>query len=285
MLEGSAVEPYNSRSLFVHLLTNLLRMSETINANLYDFPKYYDLIFGSDWKAEFDFLKDCFAKHAKRPVKRVFEPACGTGRLLVKLGQDGYEVSGNDLNERAIKFCNDRFERYGLPRSAFVGDMADFKLKKKVDAAFNMINSFRHLATEKEAVAHLRCVAEALNKGGLYMLGLHLTPVDDDWEGEEEWHARRGNLSVISKLWTTGFDRKARMEQLHLRLDATTPTKSFTLNDVMHYRTYTRFEIKSLIKKIPAFEIVETYDFCYDIDDPIVVDEMTEDVVYVLRKK
>jgi SAM-dependent methyltransferase len=260
-------------------------MSETINANLYDFPKYYDLIFGSDWKAEFDFLKDCFAKHAKRTVKRVFEPACGTGRLLVKLGQDGYEVSGNDLNERAIKFCNDRFERHGLPRSAFVGDMADFRLKKKVDAAFNMINSFRHLATEKEAVAHLKCVAEALNKGGLYMLGLHLTPVDDDWEGEEEWHARRGNLSVISKLWTAGFDRKTRMEKLNLRLDATTPTKSFTLNDVMFYRTYTRFEIKSLIKKIPAFEIVETYDFCYDIDDPIVVDEATEDVVYVLRKK
>jgi hypothetical protein len=117
------------------------------------------------------------------------------------------------------------------------------------------------------------------------MLGLHLTPVDDEWEGEEEWHARRGNLSVISKLWTAGFDRKTRMEQLNLRLDATTPTKSFTLKDVMFYRTYTRFEIKSLIKKIPAFEIVETYDFCYDIDDPIVVDEMTEDVVYVLRKR
>ncbi len=260
-------------------------MSETVNANLYDYPKYYDLIFGSDWKAEFDFLKDCFEKHAKRTVKRVFEPACGTGRLLVKLAQDGYDVSGNDLNEHAIKFCNDRFERHDLPCTAFVGDMADYKLKKKVDAAFNMINSFRHLPSEKTAVAHLNCVAESLNKGGIYMLGLHLTPVDDEWEGEEEWHARRGNLSVISKLWTSGFDRKTRMEKLNLRLDATTPTKSFTINDVMHYRTYTRFEIKSLIKKIPAFEVLETYDFCYDVNDPIVVDENTEDVVYVLRKK
>jgi SAM-dependent methyltransferase len=259
--------------------------AETISANLYDYPKYYDLIFGSDWKAEFDFLRACFAKHATRRVKRVFEPACGTGRLLVKLGQAGYEVSGNDLNEKAVAFCNARLARHGLPRSAFVGDMANFTLKKKVDAAFNMINSFRHLPTEKQAVSHLECVARALNVGGLYLLGLHLTPTDDDWEGEEEWHARRGNLSVISRLWTTGFDRKARMEKLNLTFDIRTPTRQFTLKDQMFYRTYTRFQMKSLFKKVPAFEVVETYDFCYDINDPIVVDENTEDVVYVLRKR
>lgn len=260
-------------------------MSDTITANLYDYPKYYELIFGSDWKEEFDFLRDCFAKHATRPVKRIFEPACGTGRLLVKLGQAGYEVGGNDLNEKAVKYCNDRFERHGLPRTVFVGDMADFKLKKKVDAAFNMINSFRHLPTEQAAVSHLNCVAESLNKGGLYILGMHLTPTDDDWEGEEEWHARRGNLSVISRLWTTGFDRKTRMETLNLTFDVRTPTKHFTLRDQMYYRTYTRFQIKAFFKKVPAFELCETYDFCYDIDDPITIDEKTEDVVFVLRKK
>jgi SAM-dependent methyltransferase len=265
-------------------------MPQTISADLYDYPKYYDVIFGSDWKAEFDFLKDCFAKHAGRPVKRVFEPACGTGRLLVKLGQAGYEVSGNDLNAKAVKYCNDRLAKHGLPRSAFVGDMAAFGVKdlpgrKKVDAAFNMINSFRHLPTEKAAVAHLTCVAEALNKGGLYLLGLHLTPTDDEWEGEEEWHARRGNLSVLSRLWTTGFDRKTRMENLNLSFDIRTPTKHFKIVDEMHYRTYTRFQIKALFKKVPAFDVLETYDFCYDVDDPITVDENTEDVVYVLRKK
>lgn len=260
-------------------------MPATLVANLYDFPKYYELIFGSDWKAEFDFLRDCFAKHAGREVRRVFEPACGTGRLLIKLGQAGYEVGGNDLNEKAVRYCNDRLERHGLPRSVTVGDMADFRLKKKVDAAFNMINSFRHLGTEKQAVAHLNCVAGALNKGGLYLLGLHLTPTDDDWEGEEQWHARRGNLSVISDLRTIAFDRKARMETLEMIFDIRTPTRHFTLRDLMYYRTYTRFQIRSLFKKVSAFEILETYDFCYDVDDPITVDERTEDVVYVLRKK
>ena len=120
-------------------------MNEVIQASLYDFPKYYDLVFGSDWKAEFDFLVACFDNLAGRKVRRVFEPACGTGRLVYRLAKAGYEVSGLDLNPRAVEYCNRRLERRGLAASAFVGDMADFRLPRKVDAAFNMIGSFRHL--------------------------------------------------------------------------------------------------------------------------------------------
>ena len=45
--------------------------------------------------------------------------------------------------------------------------MTDFRLPEKVDAAFNMINSFRHLQQEEQAEAHLRCVARSLFDGSL----------------------------------------------------------------------------------------------------------------------
>ena len=131
---------------------------ETIPAHIYDFPKYYDLLFGADWRAEFDFLKACFRQHALRPVHRPFEPACGTGRLLAKFAKAGYEVSGNDLNAKAVEFCNARLVRQGFAPTAVVGDMTDFRLRRRVDAAFNTINSFRHLGSERTAEDHLRCV-------------------------------------------------------------------------------------------------------------------------------
>ena len=258
---------------------------EEVTANLYDFPKYYDLVFGSDWKAEYDFLLACFEKHGAGEIKTLFEPACGTGRLLVKLGKAGCAVSGNDLNEKAVAFCNARLKRHGLPESAVVGDMADFTLPEPVDACFNMINSFRHLGSGAEAEAHLNCVADALKPGGLYLLGLHLTPEDDDWEGEETWHARRGQLSIISDLRTTDFDRANRVETLGMTFDISTPTRRFVMRDVMRYRTYTRAEMGELFKSVGRFDVLETYDFCYDIDEPIEVDALTEDVVYVLRKR
>lgn len=258
-------------------------MPETIQARIYDYPKYYDLIFGSDWKAEFDFLRACFDRYG-RGVKSLFEPACGTGRLLVKFREAGYEVGGNDLNPHAVEFCNARFRRRGWTEPAVVGDMSDFRLKKKVDAAFNPINSFRHLMTEPAAVSHLRCVAAALKRGGLYVLGLHLTPTRGDRIEEESWSARRGNLAVISTMWSKGLDLKTRREHLGMTFDVYTPTRQFRIEEEMDYRTYTAAQLRSLLAKVPEFSLLDVYDFTYDIAQPVRITPETEDVVLVLRR-
>jgi SAM-dependent methyltransferase len=260
-------------------------MPETVAANLYDYPKYYDLIFGNDWKAEYDFLLAAIAKHGLRNTQRVFEPACGTGRLLIKLAQHGFEVAGNDLNPKAVKFCNDRLARYGFPRTAVVGDMSDFRVAKKFDAAFNMINSFRHLPTEAMARSHLQCVAAALKRGGIYLLGLHLTPTKGAAIEDEAWAARRGNLAVNSYMWTKKRDLKARNEELGMTFDVYTPRKQFRIEDEMHYRIYTARHMRRLLASVPELEVVETYDFTYDIEEPVEIEPDTEDVVFVLKKR
>jgi SAM-dependent methyltransferase len=259
-------------------------MLETTHGNLYDFPKYYDIVFGSDWKAEFDFLQDCFQTHAKRSVQRLFEPACGTGRLMVKLAGAGYSIAGNDLNDKAVDYCNARLERQGFEPTAVVGDMADFRLPRKVDAAFNMINSFRHLPNEQAAQSHLECVAGALARGGLYVLGLHLTPVGDQLSDEESWSARRGHLAVISRLWSAGINRRRRVEKVRMTFDIHTPSRSFRLANQMDFRTYTARQMQALVARVDQFEVAETYDFAYDIENPVSIGPETEDVVYVLRK-
>jgi SAM-dependent methyltransferase len=254
-------------------------------ASIYDYPKYYDLLFGSDVAAEFRFLKACFEKHAGCEVRSIFEPACGTGRLLVKLGRDGYAVSGNDLNPKAVAFCNERLKKYGLPESVTVGDMADFTVKRKFHASFNMINTFRHLSTEAQAQAHLECMAAGLVRGGLYVLGLHLEPTACEPMQEESWSARRGNLVVNSHMWSKGIDRKTRLEHLGLHVDVFTPTSRLRIVDHMEYRTYKHGQFQALLAKVPALEIAGTYDFQYRITRPHVVTDRTEDVVFVLRKR
>jgi len=258
---------------------------EVIRGNIYDHPKYYDVLFNSDWKAEFDFLTACFARHARRPVRRLFEPACGTGRLLAKFARAGYEVSGNDLNPHAVEYCNARLVRHGFAPAAVVGDMADFRLKRKVDAAFSTINSFRHLDSEAKAQGHLACVARALAKGGIYLLGLHLTPAHEPTCDRESWAARRGHLNVLSDMQSVGLDRRRRQERVRLTFDVYTPTRQFRLEDEFIFRTYTAPQFRRLLVRTPELEVVETYDFGYEMDHPIRVTSETEDVVFVLRKR
>lgn len=259
-------------------------MLETIQGDLYDFPDYYDLVYGSDWRAEFDFLLGCFGNHAQRRVTRVFEPACGTGRLLYRLVRQGYDVSGLDRNPRMTAYCNARLARHGFPETCLEGDMSDFTLPRRVDAAFNMINSFRHLSSEKQARAHLQCMAEAVAPRGVYVLGLHLTPTVGQPLDRESWSARRGHLAVVTQLWTKERDLKKRQERCGMTYDVYTPTRAFRLEGEMTFRTYTAPQFQRLLASVPEWETAAVYDFSYDLSEAIDVTSDTEDAVFVLRR-
>lgn len=256
---------------------------QDLAGSLYDHPAIYDLVFGSDWRAERDFLGDCFTRYATGRVKKLFEPACGTGRLLYRFARDGYKVSGLDLNAAAIEYCNDRLERHGYPRSAFVADMTDFKLPEPVDAAFNTINSIRHLPSDEHAKKHLRAMAAAVREGGLYVVGLHLIAKNYQGDDEEHWSARRGNLAATSSLKTFGLDKKNRVEQCRMEDNVYSPTSQRRIVEVITFRTYTKLQWERLLAGI-GWEIAATHDFSYNINEPAEVTDESEDVVYVLRR-
>ncbi|RMG41710.1 MAG: class I SAM-dependent methyltransferase [Planctomycetota bacterium] len=262
---------------------------DVVRGSIYDFPKYYDVLFGSDWRAEFHFLRACFERFAALPrgraVRSVFEPACGTGRLLIRFAKAGYSVGGIDLNEAAVAYCNARLQRHGFPASVRVGDMTRFRSPRQWDAAFNPINSFRHLLGEEAAAGHLRCMADCVRPGGLYVIGLHLIPTQGERIQDEAWSARRGQLVVNSYMWSKGIDPHRRIERLGMTVDVYRPTGRMRIEDEMEYFTYTAEQFRTLLARVPQWEPVATYDFAYDIDTPVRVDERTEDVVFVLRRR
>lgn len=257
---------------------------ERLNESIYDHPKYYDLVFGNDCAAELRFIQGVIDKHLKGQATRLFEPACGTGRLLYGLAKRGYEVEGIDLNPNAVEFSNHRFERHQLTPTAWVADMSNFRTKRKWDLAFNTINSFRHLTTENAALRHLQCMAKGTRRGGLYLIGLHISPTSADPCEEESWSARRGHLSVLTRMWTAERNPQKRFERFGMTFDVYMPTRQFRIEDELKMRSYTQSQFQSLVDKDGLWTIEETYDFGYDINDPIQVDSATEDVVYVLKK-
>lgn len=166
-----------------------------------------------------------------------------------------------------------------------VGDMADFEVKEPFDAAFNTINSFRHLPTEKSAVAHLDCVSRAVRVGGIYVLGLHLTPTVGDATDEESWSARRGQLSINTHMWPIEKNTRKRLERFGIRFDIYKPTDSMRIEDVLELRSYTLKQFRNLLESVTSWETLEFYDFAYDIRKPAKLGPDTEDVVAILKKR
>ena len=162
--------------------------------------------------------------------------------------------------------------------------MTNFKVSSKYCAAFNTINSFRHLEQHTQSHNHLACMAKGLKRWDLYSR-LHLSPKTGEASEEESWIARRGHLCVQTSMWLVNRNLKQRYERFHMRYDIWTPTNHETLNDEFNFRTYTKKQFEEeLLKGIPEFEIAATYDFGYDLNHPIEVDDHSEDVVYILKK-
>ena len=264
---------------------------QIISGSIYDYPRYYDLVFGSDWSAEYHFIRDAARRHVDwggeaPPLTawRLLEPACGTGRLLYRFAKGGTHAAGLDLNAAAVDYCNKRLRRSGLPESAWVADMCDFSVEHLYDAAFNTINSFRHLASEQAAAAHLDAMADAVRPGGIYLLGLHLTPKRGPQTDEESWSARRGNLVVNTHMWPRDKDRRNRVERYNIRFDVYQPSGHSRIEDCLELRSYTADQFQTLVDRCPRWRVEEAYDFRYSVDDPIEIDATTEDVVYVLKR-
>ena len=257
---------------------------ETINESIYDYPKYYDLVFGADCAAEIRFILGCADRYLDQPPQRLFEPACGTGRLLYWLAKRRYTVGGIDLNAKAVDFCNARFHRRSWPPPAWQADMSAFEVDQPYDLAFNTINSFRHLSTETAARNHFICMGNAVRRGGLYLLGIHLTPTEVPPSETESWSARRGHLAVNTHMWTEDRDPRKRVERFGIRFDIHRPSHQFRIVDQLVLRSYKPAQFNRLLRSSKCWEIAETYSFAYDLSDPIEVDGTTEDVVYVLRR-
>jgi SAM-dependent methyltransferase len=251
----------------------------------YDFPQYYDLAFRSETRCEADFIEAACRKYCPFPSRRLLEPACGTGRLVTELAARGYHLDGFDVNQQALDYLRRRLLRRGLRARVFQADMADFRPPACVDAAYNTFDGFRHLLDEQAARCHLECVAAALRPGGIYILGLHLLPPDASEECTERWTERHGRTQVGVTLRVLATDRRRRIEVLRVSLLVRSGGKLVRLRSEFPLRIYTAGQLRRLLSRVPTLELCDVYDFWYEIDHPLELDDEISDTVLILRKR
>lgn len=263
-------------------ITGLLTDSKVMDC--YDYPQYWDLAFRDSTREEANFVDAVSLKFLRGRARRIFEPGCGGGRLVVELARRGYDVTAIDLSQPAISYLKKRLRRNQLDANVRVADMLEFTCHPPVDIAINTVNTFRHLLTESQALTHLKLVASGLKKGGFYILGFHLLPPDAALEDRECWTQKHAGISVHMTLDAFHANRRKRTETLRFRMQVKggQTTREFTTDYQM--RIYTAAQVKTLFSKAPQFELVEVYDFFYDIDEPQPLDDRLGDAVFLLRR-
>ena len=251
----------------------------------YDAPGYWDLAFSDETLYEADFIEAAASRYLKDAQPRILEIGCGGGRQVVELAKRGHDVLAFDLNESCVAWTQRQLKRRRLTADIFSGDMTCFKLTRPVDLAHCLVNTFRHLLTEEAARKHLECVADSLRPGGIYLLGFHLLPPDAAEEDCERWTINHRNTRVTTTIRVLDFSRRKRIETVRFSLKVTTPKKVVRLSTDHQLRIYRADQFRSLLRSVPAFELLDVFDFCYDINEPLTLNDDLGDSVFVLQKQ
>ena len=255
-------------------------------ADWYDYPQYFDLGFRDETAKEVAFLPIAFERFGTGEMKRILEPGCGSGRLIVSLAKKGYDVTGFDLSDSMLSYLNKELAKRKLKATTYKHDMTDFEVDKPYDVVLNTFNTFRHLLTEEASESHFHAVARALRPGGLFFFGLHLLPHYADQRSIERWTSKSGKTSVTFTLSGKDWDSRKRIETLRISMLIRKPNQDpIRVQSEIQLRTYRLQQLLSLLKKIPELELVETFDFWYDIDSPIKLDRDSCDSLLVFRKR
>jgi len=253
----------------------------------YDTPLYYDIVFSGDDAREGAFLLAALERYGPklRGAPRVLEPACGSGRLVLELARRGCRVAGFDLSAPMLDFARQRLRRSGARAELFEARLEDFSVAGAFDLAHCLVNTFKYLLDEDAVQAHFACVARALRPGGLYVIGLHLTQYEDRRCNHERWEEARGGVRVVCNIRGWPPARRLRLERVRSRLAVLERGRERRTQSDWKFRTYDWRELQSSIERSGSFELLDTFDFDYDLTSPRNMPDDFLDVVLVLRKR
>lgn len=251
----------------------------------YDAPRLYDIVFEEDTEKEGAFLEAMIERYGLRGRRRVLEPACGSGRLMEAMARRGYAVTGFDINPAMVEYTRSRLDRQGLPGRVFEARMETFDVPGSFELAHCLVSTFKYVASERGAVSHLRSASKRLVRGGLYVLGIHLSEYGVRARTRERWVGARNGTRVVCNIqqWPPG--RRSRRERVRSRLIVTQRGTTRRYETSWTFRTYDASQLRALFRAVPSLEHVATYDFTYELHRERELDDEQLDVVAILRKR
>jgi len=232
-------------------------MTQT-SPGLYDDASIYDILHARGTAAEVDGLERmaAMAGPAASGKGTWLEPACGTGRYLRLAARRGYGVIGFDRSPEMVAYAQRRITGGEGPGARiFVGEMTEFAREAgrgRVDFAYNLINTIRHLETDGEMLLHFEEITGALRPGGVYAVGLSLTSYGMEFPSEDVWEGKRGGCRVRQiAQYIPPLSEGDRFEQVHSHLVINRGRVEEHRDSAYRLRCYSQRQWLGLIERSP----------------------------------
>ena len=128
--------------------------------------------------------------YAQKTGGPILELACGAGRLLTKLAENGFDVTGIDLSDKMLEVAG--YNTSKLPAGIknkiklLKVDITGFNFDRQFGLIFMADNSFRELRAREYQTACLRLVHKHLSPKGAFLLTVRRFELSSYTDGKRE---------------------------------------------------------------------------------------------------
>jgi SAM-dependent methyltransferase len=216
----------------------------------------YDISLPTPPNEEYTFFKS-YALHAQGPI---LEPMCGTGRFLLPLMQDSFDVEGFDASAHMLATLHQKASKTQLKANVSLNFIENFKSDRQYHLIFIPSGSFNLITDMKEITAALTTFYDLLSEKGILLIEiitLEATPQNPGMWRRDRWDIDSNSFILAS----------AKEEPLKENVSLTTCVYELVENniitktetEIIKIRLYSADEFKTILinagfKKVTAIK-------------------------------
>jgi len=248
------------------------------------FAEFYDILHSNLDDVEI------YKELADQYGPNILEIGSGTGRILLPLARDGYEVTGLELNEDMLKICQKKIEEESDETiqniDLFKGDMRDFELDKKFDLIIAPCNVICHLIDRSDLKRSFSCFKKHLVEDGVLVIDNSLPDVEsmvEDNRSEqvlEFTHPENGRKIVNKFTPTYDFVEQIETDSIVIReYDGKTKTREAKVEEKLTF--YFPKELRAMLRSAG----LEIFKERGSLRKEIPIDENSDEMVFFCRSR
>jgi SAM-dependent methyltransferase len=256
---------------------------------IYQNPRLYDLAFAfRDVQKECDGLLALSKVHGLGKPRGVVELACGPAHHLREFARRGIAGWGVDVSPDMLGYAKELCARDGVKVGFQRADMRSYALKRRVDLALCLFDSFTHCTTDADGIAALQATGAALRRGGLLIIEV-THPADyfdsNDRRTLSRWSQRYPDVSVTSRYGVAHRDAVAETYIATLTIEARfrdgRPARKIVSRQ--QHRMWVRSGISNIAARSGMFEVA---GWCGDLETrvPLSMKRQSWRMVAILRR-
>lgn len=229
------------------------------------FASYYDLLMADvDYALWVDYLVLLLKSGGVCPGEAVFDCACGTGEITLRLHQAGYRMTGADVSSQMLERAQQKARKAGAKIAFVQQQMQHISVHKPVSAITCSCDGVNYLLSQKDVDAFFAGANHALKDGGLLLFDISSAYKLEHVLGGQTFGEDEKSCTY---LWQNCFDPKSKLLEMRLAFFVPDESGKYTRFDERHVQAAHEQQDLTTALEHAGFALLGVYD-AFTLDSP-----------------